>query len=285
MGGPRTRRHALGQNFLVDSGVARAALALAELGAGSSVLEIGPGHGALTEVLLAAGHEVFAVEIDPALAASLSARGHDRLHVELADFLRLPLSAVPAKVRNVVANLPYSSGTAMVSRLVGEIGRFDRIVVLLQREVAERLCAGPGGHAYGALSVLTALGATARLGPIVPPSAFRPQPKVESALVRLDCRMQIPEGVPDVAAFRRVVRGAFGQRRKTLRNALGSALGREAALLALAAAGIDGERRAETLTFGEFGALTRAALALAGDSPTGAGSAPTPPAGPAGEGG
>ncbi len=283
MGGPRTRRHALGQNFLVDPGVARAALALAELRAASSVLEIGPGHGALTDVLLGAGHEVFAVEIDPALGAKLSARGHGNLHVEQADFLRLPLSAIPARVRNVVANLPYSSGTAMVSRLVTEIGRFERIVVLLQREVAERLCAGPGEHAYGALSVLTAMGAAAQLGPIVPPSAFRPQPKVESALVRLDCRMQIPEGVPDVAVFRRVVRGAFGQRRKTLRNALGSALGREAALLVLAAAGIDGGRRAETLAFGEFGALARAALALEGD--TSGAEAAASPAEPAGEGG
>ncbi len=256
------RRHALGQNFLIDRSVASHALDLARLPAATPVLEIGPGHGALTDVLLEAGHEVFAVEIDSELAAKLAARGDPALHIEQADFLRLPIEDIPARFRFVVANLPYSSGTAIVSRLVSAMGRFDRLVVLLQREVAERLAAGPGSRAYGALSVLTALGAEVRLGPIVPPTAFRPQPKVESALVRLDCRAQVPESVKNLSAFRLVVRGSFGQRRKVLRNALTSALGRDRALACLEISAIDGGRRAETLSFDEFALLAQAASGL-----------------------
>jgi 16S rRNA (adenine1518-N6/adenine1519-N6)-dimethyltransferase len=253
----RARRRRLGQHFLVDPDVARRTLALADLAPGATVLEIGPGRGALTEVLLSAGLRVVAVELDAELAAELEARRLAGLTVVQGDFLRLDLGSLPAQPMPVVANLPYSSGTAILARLLEAAPRFPRIVVMLQREVAERLCALPGSRAYGALTVLTALRAVARLGFVVPPEAFRPRPEVESATVRLDVSPAPRAGVVDPVAFRRVVHFAFAQRRKSLRNALGAGLGAQAAAdAALARAAIDPRRRAETLSLEEFATLT-----------------------------
>lgn len=249
------RRRALGQHFLVDETVAERMVELAGVASGTPVLEIGPGRGALTERLLAGGCRVFAVELDPELAEALAARSDPWLTVVCQDFLRLPLASVPSGPCAVVANLPYASGTAILERLLEEARRFDPIVVMLQREVAERVCAVPGSRSYGALSVLTALRGRARLAFRVPPEAFRPRPRVESAALRIDAHRR-PPIAPDVEArFRRVVRTAFAQRRKTLRNALAAGFGRDAAAAALERAGIAGARRAETLSFDEFARL------------------------------
>jgi 16S rRNA (adenine1518-N6/adenine1519-N6)-dimethyltransferase len=256
-----SRRRALGQHFLIDGGVAQRTAALADLAPGSVVLEIGPGRGALTDVLLASGVRVVAVEIDPTMADRLERRPSSELEVIRADFLRLDLDRLPAGPLLVVANLPYSVGTAIIARLLDDPTRFPRIVVMLQREVADRLCADPGTRAYGALSVLTALWATARLAFTVAPEAFSPRPRVESAVVRLDVSAQARVAVGDPRVFRRVVRAAFAQRRKTLRNALRAGFGEESAARWLAAASIDGGRRAETLDLDEFAALALAAQA------------------------
>lgn len=258
-GGGRRRRHALGQHFLIDRAVAERAVALAGLAPGSAVLEIGPGRGALTEVLLGAGLRVTAVELDEELAARLAARATPDLEVLSGDALRLDLARLPAGPLTVIANLPYSTGTAIVARLLEHPERFPRLVVMLQREVAERLCAPPGGRAYGSLSVLTALHATAHLAFGVPASAFAPPPKVDSAVVRLDVEVEPRLPVGDPALFRRVVRAAFAQRRKTLRNSLTGGFGAEAAARMLAAAQIDPGRRAETLSLEEFARLSDAA--------------------------
>jgi 16S rRNA (adenine1518-N6/adenine1519-N6)-dimethyltransferase len=258
------RRRALGQHFLVDRGVAERTVATAGLAPGTAVLEIGPGRGALTDALLAAGLRVVAVEVDPELAARLAASARARepgLAVIEADFLRLDLRRLPEGPLPVVANLPYSTGTAIVARLLEEPQRFPRIVVMLQKEVADRLAAAPGSHAYGSTTVLTALHASVERAFVVPPQAFSPPPKVDSAVVRLDVSAAPRADVGDPALFRRVVRGAFAQRRKTLRNALRAAFGDESAKAWLAAAGIDGGRRAETLSLDEFAALSRAAAA------------------------
>ena len=266
------RRHALGQHFLIDGEVAENAIRLAELEPGATVLEIGPGRGALTDRLRAAGHPVVAVELDETLAANLIARRDPGLTIVRGDFLRIALDALPPGPLPVVANLPYSTGTAIVSRLLEQPARFPRLVVMLQLEVAQRLCAAPGSRAYGGLTVLCALQATASMGFVVPPSAFAPRPKVESAVIRLDVQVAPRAAVDDRRLFRRVVLTAFGQRRKTLRNALGAGFGSESAQALLAQAGIDPQRRAETLTLDEFARLTAAAstLLVAADAGPGA---------------
>jgi 16S rRNA (adenine1518-N6/adenine1519-N6)-dimethyltransferase len=260
----RARRRALGQHFLVDPGVVQRTLALAALEPGAPVLEIGPGRGALTAELLRSGHPVLAVEVDRELAASLRRFDDPRLEVVVADFLELDENARARLPRAVVANLPYSTGTAILQRLLEAPERVDRIVVMLQREVADRICAEPGGRAYGALTVLTALHARVVRGFDVPPSAFRPPPEVDSTVIRLDVAPAPRAAVADEPGFRSVVRAAFAQRRKTLRNALGTSFGRERSEGALARVGIDPDRRAETLSLDEF---ARLACALLGRDP------------------
>ena len=159
MGG---RRHALGQHFLADPSVVHRTIALAGLPAGSSVLEIGPGKGALTLPLLAAGYEVTAVEYDHHLAERLAEDAPEGLHVEQADFLKFDLARLPEGPLPVVANLPYATGTAILTRLLEMPEKFPRIVVMLQREVAQRLVAAPGSRAYGSLSIFTQMQAEVR---------------------------------------------------------------------------------------------------------------------------
>ncbi len=256
------RRRALGQNFLIDPDVARRTVEAAGVVQGDRVLEIGPGRGILTSPLLGAGAGVFAVEIDERLADELERRHLPGLTVRRADFLRFDLDELPSSRMTVVANLPYSTGTAILERLLGAPARFPRIVVMLQKEVAARLAAEPGARAYGSLSVLTALWARAALVLDVPPACFRPPPKVDSAVVRLDVSPTPRVPVRDAEVFRRVVRAAFAQKRKMLRNTLRAAFGDDAEAL-LERTGIDGRRRAETLSLEEFAALTREAERLA----------------------
>lgn len=254
----RARRRALGQHFLVDSRVVERTIELAALAPGTPVLEVGPGHGVLTDELLRAGHPVVAVEIDRELATALTERGDPRLEVVPSDFLELDEATRSRLPRNVVANLPYSTGTAILERLLERPERVDRIVVMLQREVADRLSAEPGSRAYGALTVLTALHAKVRYGFDVPPSAFRPPPQVESSVIRLDVEPRPRADISDPARFRRVVKAAFAQRRKTLRNSLGATFGRELAENGLTRSGIDPVRRAETVSLVEFARLADA---------------------------
>jgi 16S rRNA (adenine1518-N6/adenine1519-N6)-dimethyltransferase len=256
------RRRALGQNFLIDGDVARRTVAAARLVSGEWVLEVGPGRGVLTRVLLDAGVRVCAVEIDPELAGALERQRLPGLQVIEADFLRLDLAELPAPRFVVVANLPYASGTAIVERLLEHRERFPRLVVMLQREVAERLSASPGSRAYGALTVLTALWAEASLEFTVPAHAFRPVPRVESAVVRLEVATAPRVPVASPTAFRRVVRAAFAQRRKMLRNTLAAVFGEDTERV-LSSVGIDPRRRAETLSTAEFAVLADEVRAVA----------------------
>ena len=252
------RRHALGQHFLADESFVHRAIELAALPAGSSVLEVGPGRGALTFPLLEAGHHVTAVEFDRLLAERLAAAEVDRLRVEQGDFLRFDMADLPAGPMFVVANLPYSTGTAILTRLLELPEKFPRIVVMLQREVAQRLVAQPGSRSYGSLSIFTQMQAEVQMGFSVPPEAFRPPPRVDSAVVRLDLSVDQRYPCGDPVRFRRLVRSAFAQRRKTLRNSLGAVYGKEAALAAMARVDIDPVRRAETVSIPEFCALADA---------------------------
>jgi 16S rRNA (adenine1518-N6/adenine1519-N6)-dimethyltransferase len=264
------RRRALGQHFLADAGVAARIVDAVGATAADLVCEIGAGPGALTPALAARAGRLVALEVDPALHARLAAAARRwpsaaRVEVRLADARTFPYETLallrpdPRGAVLVAGNLPYAASKPILERLLAARAALDRAVLMLQREVAERLAATPGGGAYGALSVLWGLWADVTLLEIVPPGAFRPPPAVESAVVAVAFRRAPRVPVADEAVLRRVVRAAFAQRRKTLANALrGGGLGEAARVAgALVEAGIDGRRRAETLDLGEFARLAR----------------------------
>jgi 16S rRNA (adenine1518-N6/adenine1519-N6)-dimethyltransferase len=261
------KTRALGQHFLGDQAVARRIVDLAAPTARDLVIEIGPGRGALTALLAERAGRLIALEIDGALAAALRARFAGAPHVEIrdadarsADYAALAASRPPGGRALAVGNLPYSAAKPILQALVEAGPALDEMVLMVQKEVAERLAAAPGGRDYGALSVLTQASCEVRLAFAVPPGAFRPPPRVESAVAHLKARAEPPVPVADPACFRRVVRAAFAQRRKTLANALaaGLALPAAGARALIAATGLDPGRRAETLTLAEFARLAAA---------------------------
>jgi 16S rRNA (adenine1518-N6/adenine1519-N6)-dimethyltransferase len=257
---PAGKRRALGQHFLRDPGIARAIVDLVAPTERDLVVEIGPGEGALTVELARRGGRIIALEIDPGLIESLRRR-LPQVEVQHADARGWDYGGLtrPAGGRVlVVGNLPYSVSKPIVTALQAARGSIDVMALMLQREVAERLAAPPGGKVYGALSVLTQVGCEVELALRVPPEAFRPPPQVDSAVVRLRPRLesQVPAALE--GRFREVVRAAFGRRRKTLPNALSEGLGMPLGQMreATARSGVDPGRRAETLTIEEFVALT-----------------------------
>ncbi|HEU4368956.1 MAG TPA: 16S rRNA (adenine(1518)-N(6)/adenine(1519)-N(6))-dimethyltransferase RsmA [Methylomirabilota bacterium] len=254
-----TKRRALGQHFLRDAGIARAIVDLLAPTPRDLVVEIGPGEGALTGELARRAGRVTALEVDRVLVERLRRRlpGVETVEADARTWDYGALARPPGGRVLVVGNLPYSVSKPILAALLDARAALDALALMLQREVAERLAAPPGGKVYGALSVLTQAVCDVELALRVPPGAFRPPPQVESAVVRVT-----PLGLARVPAaleprFRDVVRAAFGQRRKTLANALAAGLGlpqdrvREAATTA----GVDPGRRAETLTIGEFVSL------------------------------
>lgn len=247
-------RKRFGQHFLVQPAIAERIVALAELRGDETVLEIGPGRGALTALLAARCRRLVLVEVDRDLAAALRARFADTPNVALheADVLRIDLPALlggdaPA---TVIANLPYNISTPVLMQLLGTPERFARLVLMLQREVAERLCAPPGGKTYGALSVVVQAIADARVALRVPPSAFAPVPKVESAVVVITPRRPVPLDAARRHALRAVVRTAFARRRKQLVNVVAPLTGDPRGVLA--ALGFDPRARPETLAPADF---------------------------------
>ncbi len=263
---PRAR---WGQNFLVDKQAAERIVAWAAID-GAPVLEIGPGRGALTHLLAARAARLWLVEVDPELAAIQRVCFVDdgRVTVIEGDALRLDLPSLIDAGVHVVANLPYESGTAIVASLLARRGFTADIVVMLQREVVERLAAKPGGKTYGSLSVLTQMTADVERGMVLAPRAFRPRPKVESQMVRL---RQLPAprfDVGDETLFREMVYQAFSMRRKMLRNSLGRWLvarfgegGEAACLRVFSAAAVLTTARPEELPGEAFAALSRAIVA------------------------
>jgi 16S rRNA (adenine1518-N6/adenine1519-N6)-dimethyltransferase len=258
-----------GQHFLCDSAVARRIVALADVDSASTVLEIGPGLGALTDELARRAGRLYLVEIDPGLAARLGERhaANPRVTVVTGDALALPLPDLVAEpAATVVANLPYNVASPILFRLLDLRVRFPRAVVMVQREMAERLVAPPGTRAYGGPSVVLQAMAEVRLAFRVSPRSFVPPPRVQSAVVdvRWADRPRIPVG--DERLFRAVVRAAFGQRRKVLRNALARLAAEHGRAVedVLHEAGVDPRTRAERLDGAAFGRLARALL---GDTP------------------
>ena len=249
---------ALGQNFILDRQLLARVAAIPGPLEGQRVYEVGPGPGGLTRALLDAGAHVVAVERDrrciPALAELQQLFG-DRLQVIEGDALKLDERALVGEGAHVVANLPYNVGTALLLRwLAGTWPPWWRSLTLMfQKEVADRLVAAPGSHAYGRLSVAAQWRSTPQIAMTVNRSAFVPPPKVTSAVVHVVPEAQ-PAGV-DPAVLERMTEAAFGQRRKMLRSSLKSM---PCALEAAKSIGIDTQRRAETLAVDEWLVLARA---------------------------
>jgi len=268
-------KRSLGQNFLADPNTARRVVALADLPVAASVLEIGPGLGSLTLALLDAGHPVVALEVDARLAHALRGvladadAGGDgvgaRARVEVGDACTVDLHELLGTApvpRACVSNLPYNVAVPVVVRLLEEAAPIERILVMVQREVGERLAAGPGDPQYGAVSVKVAYFAEARVVGLVPSTVFIPRPKVESALVRLQRRADPPVTVPSTEDFFTLVRAGFAQRRKMLRRSLIPVLGDDTPAV-LAAAGVEPTARAEALGLDEWAAVARSAAEAA----------------------
>ena len=255
-------RHSLSQNFLVDVDVLEAILAEAAPRPGQNVLEIGPGLGFLTGGLLEAGATVTAVELDPGLASFLRDRfaaelerrtGPGSLRLIEGDALDQPLSRLLPQPYDVVANLPYHITSPILHRLLGEPPRPGRLVLMVQREVAERIAARPGGLSY--LSVFVQYHATVRIALRVPPLAFEPSPAVDSAVIVIEPYAEDDRlDPPAEEALWRLVQAGFRERRKMIHNVLTRQLPLpgERITTALAAAGIDPDRRPQTLAVGEW---------------------------------
>ena len=249
----------LGQNFLVDGAVVKDIVAAAEIVAGDRVLEIGPGIGTLTQGLLEAGAHVTAVELDKKLPTVLAETlaSYEHLRVVPGDILKTDIRALmenqPFKV---AANLPYYITTPILLALLEQHLPITHIVTMVQKEVAERMIAAPGSKIYGALSVAVQYHTEPRIVREVAPRSFIPAPEVASAVIACRKREKPPVEVEDERMFFRVVRAAFGQRRKTLANALlGVGASKTAVRRALEEAGIDAQRRGETLRLVEFAHL------------------------------
>ena len=249
------RRHGItpdkgfGQNFLVDASALRVIVDAAEIGPGDTVFEAGPGLGVLTRALARRARRVVSVELDrrlkPVLTETLA--GLDNVDLVEGDAARFDFAALPEGAL-LVANLPYNAGTAVLTRAL-ESARFRRLVFLVQREVAERLTAGPGTPAYGSLSLLVHHFGSARQVRRVPPGAFLPPPKVTSSVVRIDVRTGTRPD-PELFAF---IRTCFAHRRKTLvKNLTMAGRARHRVEAALQRLGLDDRVRAEALGLDAF---------------------------------
>ncbi|MDT5158296.1 MAG: rRNA (adenine1518-N6/adenine1519-N6)-dimethyltransferase [Acidobacteriota bacterium] len=258
----------LGQNFLVDDVYARRIVGVFAPRANETVLEIGPGRGALTEFLLEGAGRVVAVEFDRELVPLLRGRfgGRENFTLVEADALKAEFCSTiePAQSTRVIANLPYNISTAILQRLLEQRRCVKEMVLMLQREVVERINAPPGSTERGYLTVVVEAFCSTEALFDVPPGAFRPVPKVWSTVARLRVR-ESPVREVDERLFLRLVSAGFAQKRKTILNNLRSAPADLCSLVepaggaqaALEAAGIDPQRRAEALTLAEWAALVR----------------------------
>lgn len=253
---------ALGQHFVADPNTVRRIVRLADVDAGEPVVEIGAGLGSLTLALARGGAQVVAVEVDRRLVPVLRSvvEDHQNVTVVEADALALDwdhlLGASP--VWHLVANLPYNVATPLVVHVLEEAPRVRTMLVMVQREVGERLAAVPGSRAYGAVSVKVAYWATAAVVGAVPPTVFVPRPAVDSALVRIERRESpaVPESLVSYRRLCEVVQAGFGQRRKMLRRSLASVVASEA----FDAAGVAPSARAEELDVDRWGRLAAHAV-------------------------
>ncbi|MFC4410267.1 16S rRNA (adenine(1518)-N(6)/adenine(1519)-N(6))-dimethyltransferase RsmA [Chungangia koreensis] len=264
-------KKSLGQNFLIDPNILRNIVSKADLTKESAAIEIGPGIGALTEHLARTAGKVVAFEIDqrllPVLEDTLSP--YDNIKVIHSDILKADVSQVIKEELEeytdimVVANLPYYVTTPILMKLIMDRLPIRGFVVMMQKEVADRITAKPGTKEYGSLSIAIQYYMEAEVAMIVPKTVFMPQPNVDSAVIRLTKRTDVPVTVIDEDFLFEVSRGSFVQRRKTIYNNLQSSLPngkdrKEEILNALETVGVDPTRRGETLSIEEFGKLADA---------------------------
>jgi len=260
----RQRKAPLGQVFLKDRRVIQRILRALDVQPGDAVLEIGAGPGTMTDLLAEQAAKVWAVELDPKLAAALRERFADSPHVEVveADVLTLSIDSLcraagRERIR-AFGNLPYYITSPCLLHLFEFHARITDIVVMVQREVAERIVATPGSEAYGLFSVTCQYYTEPRMLFSIPPQAFRPVPQVHSALVRMPVASKKEElGIEDERAFWRLARAAFAQKRKTLVNNWKSRCDPERLRRAMAVLGLDARARAETLSLAQFAAIMR----------------------------
>lgn len=264
----RAPLRSLSQNFLIDPNLLRAIVEASGVGEGDRVLEIGPGPGTLTAELLAAGARVTAVELDRDLCAYLRTEfAGERLELLEGDALHVPEALAGPDDWRVVANLPYAITSPFLTRLVDWHPRVAGAWLMVQREVAERVCAAPGGRERGSLSAFLQRYYACRAERVVPPTVFLPPPKVHSAVLRLS---PVEPGPAPRATFERVLRAAFGQRRKMLRKSLASGPGGVPTAWVpalLAAAGLAGSERAEEVSGCALEAMACTLASLEGEHP------------------
>ena len=261
-------KKSLGQNFLIDRNILDRIVDTAGLAQGTNVLEVGPGIGTLTRALSASAGKVAAVEIDDRLIPILRETTGDRDNITIiqGDILKTDIAGIVAGVFGggpftLVANLPYYITSPVIMRFLEEDLPVKRMVVMVQKEVAQRLTASPGTKEWGALSAAAQLYADIDMPMSVPPTVFYPQPQVASGVVRLD-KKEVSLSPAVKAAFFSLMRAGFGKRRKTLQNSLLSVLGeRDAVSRACADAGIDPGARAEALTIAQWIELAEAVTA------------------------
>jgi len=257
---PRKR---FSQNFLTDRNIAARIVNALGLKGDDAVIEIGPGLGILTEGLLDSGAKVIGIEIDRDLAGGLKERfdGRNNLEIINADALKISYKELAAQRKEklkVVSNLPYNISTPIIFKLLEEREIFSMFLLMLQKEVAQRIVSPPDNKEYGVLSVMVQLLADVKIEFDVPPSCFHPAPKVYSSVVRFNILNKPRIDVEDIAFFKKVVKASFGQRRKTLLNALKSLNIETPQLVELFnIINIDSKRRGETLTLEEFAVLSR----------------------------
>lgn len=263
-------KKSLGQNFIIDANILRKMIASAQIDKKCGVIEIGPGIGALTEQLALAAEKVVAFEIDrrliPVLDETLDA--YDNIEIIHEDILKADLhktieqSFSPELTLHVVANLPYYITTPILMNILQQKTNIERITVMLQKEVAERMAAGPNTKEYGSLSIAVQYFTEASVVMDVPKTVFIPQPNVTSSVLQLNKREKPLVEVEDEDAFFSIVQASFRHRRKTLRNNLVSHYkknySKDEIVQLLDQARIDGERRGESLTIQEFASLANA---------------------------
>ncbi len=248
---PHRPRKRFGQHFLVDEGIIDRLVAAVVVRPGDRLLEIGPGEGVLTRPLLAAGGEITAIELDRDLASTLPQRLGEPagLRVIQEDVLKVDLAAVAdGKALRVVGNLPYNISTPILFKLFDQLALITDMHFMLQKEVVDRLVARPGGRDYGRLSVMAGYFSEMEWLFDVPASAFRPPPKVVSAIIRLKPKAVDADDLALLPSLDRLVRQAFSQRRKTVRNALKGLLDVER----IKAADVDPGLRPEKLSLEDY---------------------------------
>lgn len=267
----------LGQNFITDKSVIEKIIEGSEIGEEDLVIEIGPGIGVLTAEAAEAAMKVVAVEIDKKLIPILEETlgGYDNVRVINQDILKTDLNKIIEEERTagnftggvkVIGNLPYYITTPIIMELLEKGVEAESITIMMQKEVADRIKASPGGKIYGALSVAVQYYCTVEQIASVPKEVFVPRPKVDSAVLRLSVREEKPVQLTDEKVFFACIKHGFGQRRKTLLNSLTGVCGlsKEQVKSVLSETGIDAVRRAETLSIEEFAAIANSVAACCG---------------------